>query len=295
MVVPKCVYFDRTGHKPRCIPVFCERHLSPSVPFLPAGTDASLCCIRPDQNTPGQTKAPFSPRNAEKRVQVNVFTWPCRNRHSPVRSPQALSSEKLRSAVRSEVLDGTDHLRGVGVLVVVPRHDLNLVGVVVATLVFRTLFVVVPNFETTVTVPQRTVVVLNPACSYHYYTTFQRYFQVFPVSFFAGIFMRVITYILIYQSSESLGSRGLRRGVCPAQVLSSVRDLAALKGDPGVDLMGGEQIPDGCVAGCLWPLQLFPGGFWIEISPDVFLKGMVGDEEFLFDMEQSTIKDVIHP
>ncbi len=130
------------------------------------------CCIRPDQNTPGQTKAPFSPRNAEKRVQVNAFAWPCQNRHSPVRSPQALSSEKLRSAVLSEVLDGTDHLRGVGVLVVVPRHDLDLVGVVVATLVFRTLFVVVPNFETTVTVPQRTVVVLNPACSYHYYTTF---------------------------------------------------------------------------------------------------------------------------
>ena len=64
------------------------------------------CCIRPDQNTPGQTKAPFSPRNAEKRVQVNAFAWPCQNRHSPVRSPQALSSEKLRSAVLSEVLDG---------------------------------------------------------------------------------------------------------------------------------------------------------------------------------------------
>ena len=111
------------------------------------------CCIRPDQNTPGQTKAPFSPRNAEKRVQVNVFTWPCRNRHSPVCSPQALSNEKLRSAVLSEVLNGTNHLRSVRVLVVVPRHDLDLVGVVVATLVFRTLFVVVPNFETTVTVP----------------------------------------------------------------------------------------------------------------------------------------------
>ena len=96
------------------------------------------CCIRPDQNTPGQTKAPFSPRNAEKRVQINVFTWPCRNRHSPVRSPQALSSEKLRSAVLSEVLDGTDHLSGVGVLVVVPRHDLNLIGVVAATLNFCT-------------------------------------------------------------------------------------------------------------------------------------------------------------
>ena len=150
------------------------------------------------------------------------------------------AQEKLRSAVLSEVLNGTDHLRSVGVLVVVPRHDLNLIGVVVATLVFRTLFVVVHNFETTVTVPQRTVVVLNPACSYHYYTTFQRCFQVFPVSFFAGIFMRVITYILIYQSSESLGPRGLRRGVCPAQVLSSVRDLAALRGDIGVDFMEGE-------------------------------------------------------
>ena len=45
-------------------------------------------------------------------------------------------------------------------------------------------------------------------------------------------------YILIYQSSESLGPRDLRRGVCPAQVLSSVRDLAALRGDIGVDFMG---------------------------------------------------------
>ena len=158
--------------------------------------------------------------------------------HSTVRSPQALSSEKLRSAVRSEVLDGTNHLRGVGVLVVVPRHDLNLVGVVVATLVFRTLFVVVPNFETTVTVPQRTVVVPNTACSYHHYTTFQRRFQVFLVSFSGGIFMRAIAHILIHYPSESPGPGGLRRGVCPAQVLSSVRDLAALKGDPGVDLMG---------------------------------------------------------
>ncbi len=50
--------------------------------------------------------------------------------------------------------------------------------------------------------------------------------------------MQVMTYILIYQSSESLGPRGLCRGVCPAQVLSSVRDLAALKGDIGVDFMG---------------------------------------------------------
>ena len=237
MVVPKCVYFDRTGHKPRCIPVFAS-----DISLLPyhfyRQNRRFPCCIRPDQNTPGQTKASFSPRNAEKRVQVNVFTWPCRNRHSPVRSPQALSSEKLRSAVLSEVLDGTDHLRGVGVLVVVPRHDLDLVGVVVATPVFRTLFVVVPNFETTVTVPQRTVVVLNPACSYHYYTTFQRCFQVFPISFFAGIFMRAIAHVLIHHPPEIPGPGGLCRGVCPAQVLSSVRDLAALKSNLGVDFMG---------------------------------------------------------
>ena len=29
----------------------------------------------------------------------------------------------------SEVLDGADHLRGVGVLVVVPGHNLHLIGV----------------------------------------------------------------------------------------------------------------------------------------------------------------------
>ena len=50
------------------------------------------------------------------------------------------AQEKLRSAVLSEVLNGTDHLRGVGVLVVVPRHDLNLIGVVAATLNFCTFF-----------------------------------------------------------------------------------------------------------------------------------------------------------
>ena len=48
------------------------------------------------------------------------------------------AQEKLRSAVLSEVLNGTNHLRGVGVLVVVPGHDLNLIGVVAATLNFYT-------------------------------------------------------------------------------------------------------------------------------------------------------------
>lgn len=50
--------------------------------------------------------------------------------------------------------------------------------------------------------------------------------------------MRAIAHILIRHPSENLGPRGLRRSVCPAQVLSSVRDLAALRGDIGVDFMG---------------------------------------------------------
>ena len=48
------------------------------------------------------------------------------------------AQEKLQSAVLSEVLNGTDHLRSVGVFVVVPGHDLNLIGVVAATLNFCT-------------------------------------------------------------------------------------------------------------------------------------------------------------
>lgn len=69
--------------------------------------------------------------------------------------------------------------------------------------------------------------------------------------------MRAIAHILIRHPSESPGPGGLRRGVCPAQVLSSVRDLAALRGDIGVDFMGGEQIPDRCVVGCLWSFRRF--------------------------------------
>ena len=93
-------------------------------------------------------------------------------------APQALFNVRTSLAVLGEVLNGTNNLRGVGVLVVVPRHDLNLIGVVVATLIFHDFFVIVHNFETTVTVPQHTVVVPKPACSYQNYTTFRRYFQV---------------------------------------------------------------------------------------------------------------------
>ena len=50
--------------------------------------------------------------------------------------------------------------------------------------------------------------------------------------------MRTIAHILIHHPPESPGPGGLHRGVCPAQVLSSVRDLAALRGNLGLDFMG---------------------------------------------------------
>ena len=85
------------------------------------------------------------------------------------------AQEKLRSAVLSEVLNGTDHLRGVGVLVVVPGHDLNLICIIAATLNFALFQVVLHSFVTTVTVPEHTVVVPKPVCSYQNYITFQRH------------------------------------------------------------------------------------------------------------------------
>ena len=60
------------------------------------------------------------------------------------------AQEKLRSAVLSEVLNGTNHLRGVGVLVVVPK----------------------------------------PVCSYHDYITFQRHLQGFDSFHFWPAFFK---------------------------------------------------------------------------------------------------------
>ena len=76
------------------------------------------------------------------------------------------TQEKLRSAVLSEVLNGTNHLRGVGVLVVVPRHDLNLIGVVVATLFFTIFSEFLHKFLSTVIVPDKTVVVVHSSLFY---------------------------------------------------------------------------------------------------------------------------------
>ena len=125
---------------------------------------------------------------APKTVSKNALSLASHKRKGAVKLYSA--QEKLRSAVLSEVLNGTDHLRGVGVLVVVPGHDLNLIGVVVATLNFHTFFVIVHNFETTVTVPQHTVVVPKPACSYHNYITFQRHLQGFDSFLFWPAFFR---------------------------------------------------------------------------------------------------------
>lgn len=120
-------------------------------------------------------------------------------------------------------------------------------------------------------------------------------FSSFPRFFFRRYIYasdNVYSYLPVFGEP---GARGLCRGVCPAQVLSSVRDLAALKSNLGVDFMGGEQIPDGCVVGCLWSLQLFPGDFWIEISPDVFLKGTVGEGRYLFSVEHRRYFLYPHP
>ena len=45
----------------------------------------------------------------------------------------------------------------------------------------------------------------------------------------------------------------------------------------------------------MWSLQLFPGGFWIEISPDVFLKGTVGEGRCLFSVEHRRYFLYPHP
>ena len=96
--------------------------------------------------------------------------------------------------------------KGAGVLVVVPGHDLNLIGVIVATLNFHTFFVIVHNFETPVTVLQHTVVVPEPACSYHDYITFQRHLQGFRQFHIRSAFF---SYLKVYfhgtHSSERPG------------------------------------------------------------------------------------------
>ena len=168
-------------------------------------------------------------------VPITAYSYR-QSRYSPSfsTSSQALLSVGTQLAVLSEVLNDTDHLRGVGVLVVVPRHDLNLIGVVVATLNFHDFFVVVHNFETTVTVPQHTVVVPKLACSYQNYTTFQRYFQgfsqfcVFGFFCISALFMRMDFHVISCSLFGASGARGSRRGVRSAQMRSSAVSFAEI-------------------------------------------------------------------
>ena len=121
--------------------------------------------------------------------------------------------------------------KGAGVLVVVPGHDLNLIGVVVATLDFHTFFVIVHNLETTVTVLQHTVVVPKPACSYHDYITFQRHLQGF-VNFTSGLhFSHIGKSIFMEHIVRSVRGPEHRRGVCSAQMRSSDVSFAKISPD----------------------------------------------------------------
>ena len=131
------------------------------------------------------------------------------------------AQEKLRSAVLSEVLNGTDHLRGVGVLVVVPGHDLNLIGVVAATLNFCTFPSSSSQFRnnsySTRTYRCRTKTGLFVPQLYHVSASFAR---ICSVSLLVCIF-QISTYISIaHYSSESPGPR-LPPGQQLSQALSS--------------------------------------------------------------------------
>ena len=114
---------------------------------------------------------------------------------------------------------------------------------------------IVHNFETTVTVPQHTVVVPKPACSCQNYTTFRRYFQalsqfcVLESSYLLyHFYARLFLCALACHSSERPEPGASTGGVRPAQMRSSAASFA-------------------------------------EISPEVILGDGVGNSAFLFDME----------
>ena len=102
------------------------------------GLTPRICQQHINKNTLFPAK--YREKGASQRFSVVVLNRECPYLNTPdlILPSQALLSVRTRLAVLSEVLNGTDHLRGVGVLVVVPRHDLNLIGVVAATLNFRT-------------------------------------------------------------------------------------------------------------------------------------------------------------
>ena len=134
------------------------------------------------------------------------------------------AQEKLRSAVLSEVLNGTDHLRGVGVLVVVPGHDLNLIGVVAAALNFCTFpsnsSQFCNNSYSTRTYRCRTKNGLFVPRLYHVSTSFAR---IQSVSLLTCIFQ-----ISAYIFTTFHGSNTLGLGLPPGQQLSQALSSEAL-------------------------------------------------------------------
>ena len=129
-----------------------------------------------------------------------------------------------RSAVLSEVLNGTDHLRGVGVLVVVPGHDLNLIGVVAATLNFCAFPSISSQFRnisySTRTYRCRTKTGLFVLRLYHVSASFAR---IWFVSLLTCIFQ-----ISAYISTTFHGSNALGLGLPPGQQLSQAPSSEAL-------------------------------------------------------------------
>ena len=137
---------------------------------------------------------------------------------------QALLSVGTQLAVLSEVLNGTDHLRGVGVLVVVPGHDLNLIGVVAAALNFCTFpsnsSQFCNNSYSTRTYRCRTKNGLFVPRLYHVSTSFAR---IQSVSLLTCIFQ-----ISAYIFTTFHGSNTLGLGLPPGQQLSQALSSEAL-------------------------------------------------------------------
>ena len=132
------------------------------------------------------------------------------------------TQEKLRSAVLSEVLNGTNHLRGV--LVVVPGHDLNLIGVIAATLNFCTFPSSSSQFRnnsySTRTYRCRTKTGLFVPQLYHVSASFAR---IQSVSLLTCLFQ-----ISAYIFTTFHGSNPLGLGLPPGQQLSQTLSSEAL-------------------------------------------------------------------
>ena len=165
--------------------------------------------------------APFyeSALSHPKQSAKNALSLASHKRKGAVKLYSA--QEKLRSAVLSEVLNDTNHLRGVGVLVVVPGHDLNLIGVVAATLNFCTFPSSSSQFRnnsySTRTYRCRTKTGLFVPKLYHVSSSFAR---IQSVSLLTCIF-QISTYILtVFHGSSALGL-GLPSGQQLSQTLSS--------------------------------------------------------------------------